>query len=117
MKIINFVRNNCGFNVTYIYMEQSREELYQEFYDAYSIEDTMERKKVQTQIRRKVDRTPYVREESVFQPFPYYNETDFSTQLSKKAEIFHQKNAFDEKNLQDACLPQEFELGKHQGIL
>lgn len=117
MKIINFVRNNCGFNVTYIYMEPTREALYQEFYDAYSIEDSMEQKKKQLQIRRKVDRLPYFREETLFQSFPYYNEPDFSTQLSKKAEIFHQKNIFDEKNLQDSCLPQEFELGKHQEFL
>ena len=52
-----------------------------------------------------------------YKPYPYYNEPDFIQRISEKAEFFHQKNLFDEKNLENACSPTEFELGKHQEFL
>jgi hypothetical protein len=52
-----------------------------------------------------------------YQSYPDYNDPDFTTELSKKAEFYHCKNLLDIVELDDKCIPSNFELGNHQKFL
>jgi len=95
-----------------------RDELYQSYYDLSNQTDRhiKDIKKEKFVIQEIIDEME-IKETNDFHSYPDYNEPDFIKKISEKAEFFHQKNIFDEKNLDKSCSPSEFELGKHQEFL
>jgi len=97
-----------------------RQLLYQKYHDLFLSEDTKERKKEQRDIKKMIDGMSYdenEEDEEEFASYPSHNDPKFIDKISEKAEFRHQKNLFDEKNLENECSPTEFELGKHQEFL
>ena len=52
-----------------------------------------------------------------YSSYPDYNDPEFSTELSKKAEFYHCKGLLDLVELDNKCIPSNFELGNHQKFL
>jgi superfamily II DNA or RNA helicase len=52
-----------------------------------------------------------------YQSYPDYNDPEFTSELSKKAEFFHCKSLLDIIELDNKCIPSNFELGNHQKFL
>ena len=47
-----------------------------------------------------------------YSSYPDYNSPEFSTELSKKAEFYHCKGLLDLVELDNKCIPSNFELGR-----
>ena len=52
-----------------------------------------------------------------YNSYPDYSDSDFNTELSKKAEFFHCKGLLNLIELEDKCFSKDFELGNHQNFL
>lgn len=101
------------------YEGYSRRKLYQSYYELLkdSVSDKIKVGKEKLFLKRLLDSMDVEIMDEPYKSYPHYNESNFIQRISEKAEFFHQKNLFDEKNLENACSPSEFELGKHQEFL
>jgi superfamily II DNA or RNA helicase len=54
---------------------------------------------------------------SSYNSYPDYNDPDFNSEITKKAEFFHCKSLLDLIELDSKCYPSNFELGNHQKFL
>ena len=52
-----------------------------------------------------------------YSSYPDYSDTDFNTEISKKAEFFHCKGLLNLIELDNRCFSKDFELGNHQNFL
>ena len=52
-----------------------------------------------------------------YQSYPDYNDPNFNTEITKKAEFFHCKSLLNILDLEERCFSKVFELGNHQKFL
>ena len=75
-------------------------------------------KKIQIEVDTKdLDKKDKNKINKHYQSYPDYNDPDFTTELSKKAEFYHCKGLLDIVELDNKCISSNFELGNHQNFL